>query len=758
MNKTQQGTQRLAAIAAAVASALAGTAAAQDAPSGLEEVTVTAQRREQSLQDVPIAVSAFSAEQLTTRNIVDTYDLVRNVPNLTGNANVGVGTSSSLYIRGIGNAESIATFDVPVGTYVDDVYISRQNQNNFSMFDVERIEVLRGPQGTLFGRNTTGGAINIVMRKPGTEQKGYIEAGVGRFNLQQVRASIDLPLSDRVLTKISAYKVRDDGYATQLSTGIKFNDRDATGVRADLRFLPTDALTVDLVAEYIDDRNTNFLNLVDANDDRVINNRLVQGALVGVFTGSKASLKPGNEASTRAYTLNVKWDINDALTLTSITGYRDTNHEFLIDSGGELPRVTTLRGFTPLANIGNHEQTSQEFKLNGTALSDTLNWVAGAYWLSEDNTTDFANANTTLPANVFSVAADRTMKNGLDTYAFYAQGDWQFADAWTATLGLRYTDEKKDFSIDRNPGAAGAALSTAAIAAAGIPLELKEQVWTPRVALDYALNEDVSFFVSATRGFKSGGWPARATANNAFIPFAPEKVWSYEAGMRSQLFDNTLRLNVTGFYSITSDVQIPARIDFNGVQISTTTNPADLKNTGVEIDAEWVPTENFTLVAGIGVQDAKYTDITANVLTQASICRANPAGLFQGAPACNANFVDQFGNIATPVRAPDYTISLNATYDFHLGSVTVSPTLGWNYSDAYAIGTTGSPQSTNGTWSGSQGYINAQLAFAFENLPGLSVAVDCRNCADKAYPMSALGPFQFLDRPGSWGARVRYKF
>jgi iron complex outermembrane receptor protein len=194
------------------------------------------------------------------------------------------------------------------------------------------------------------------------------------------------------------------------------------------------------------------------------------------------------------------------------------------------------------------------------------------------------------------------------------------------------------------------------------------------------------------------------------------------------------------------------------VQISTTTNPADLKNTGVEIDAEWVPTDDFTLVAGIGVQDAKYTDITANVLTQASICRANPAGLFQGAPACTANFVDQFGNIATPVRAPDYTISLNATYDFHLGSVTVSPTLGWNYSDAYAIGTTGSPQSTNGTWSGSQGYINAQVGFAFENLPGLSVAVDCRNCADKAYPMSALGPFQFLDRPGSWGARVRYKF
>jgi iron complex outermembrane receptor protein len=748
------------AIAAALSAATAGTASAQDAPSagGLDEVTVTAQRREQSLQDVPIAISAFSADQLTVRNIVDTYDLVRNVPNLTGNANVGVGTSSSLYIRGIGNAESIATFDVPVGTYVDDVYISRQNQNNFGMFDVERIEVLRGPQGTLFGRNTTGGAINIVMRKPGTEQKGYVEAGVGRFGLKQVRASVDVPISDRLLTKFSGYKLEDDGFATQLSTGIDFNDRDALGGRVDLRFLPTDSLTADLVVEYIDDRNTNFLNVVQGDDRRIINNRLVQGALVGTFTGRKATLRPGNEADTTAVTLNLKWDISDSLSLSSITGYRDTNHEFLVDSGGELPRVTTTRGFTPLANIGSHEQTSQEFKLNGTALSDTLTWVAGAFWLTEDNVTDFANANTVATTGAFSVAADRTMKNGLDTYAFYAQGDWQFADRWTATLGLRYTDEKKDFTIDRNPGAAGAALSTAAVAAAGIPLELNQQVWTPRVALNYELNNDVSFFVSATNGFKSGGWPARAVANSAFIPFEPEKVWAYEAGLRSQFFDDRLRMNVTAFYSITDDIQIPARIDFNGVQISTTSNPADMKNTGIEVDAEWVPTENFTLFAGLGIQNAEYTNIAGNVLAQAAACRANPAGLFQGAPACNANFVDQFGQIATPVRAPDFTVSLNAIYDLKLGSTTVSPSLGWNYSDEYAIGTTGNPGTTNGTWTGSQGHINAQIAFRFENLPGLMLAIDCRNCADKAYPMSALGPFQFLDRPGSWGARARYTF
>jgi iron complex outermembrane receptor protein len=266
------------------------------------------------------------------------------------------------------------------------------------------------------------------------------------------------------------------------------------------------------------------------------------------------------------------------------------------------------------------------------------------------------------------------------------------------------------------------------------------------------------FFVSATRGFKSGGWPARATANNAFIPFEPETVWSYEFGTRADLFDNRVRLNATAFYSMTDDIQIPARIDVNGLQISTTTNPADLENYGIEIDATWVPIDGLNITAGLGMQNAKYVSISQRVLDQAAVCRANPTGSFQGAPACNANFVDQFGQIAEPVRAPDYTISMNASYEFTSGAITYIPSFGFNTSDEYAIGTTGSPASTNGTWSGKQTYINAGVSLRFENVPGLTAAIDCRNCADKAYPMSALGPFQFLDRPGSWGARIKYRF
>ena len=744
------------AVAAAVSAAT--VAGAQTETGGLEEVTVTAQRREQSLQDVPIAITAFTAEQLARRNIVDTYDLVRNIPNLTGNNNVGVGTSSSYYIRGIGNGESIATFDVPVGTYVDDVYIARQNQNNFSMFDVERIEVLRGPQGTLFGRNTTGGAINIVMKKPSAEHRGYVEAGIGRFGLYSARASTDLPISDKILTKLSVYKVKDDGYAYQISTGNKLNDRDATGLRGEVRLLPTDSLTVDLIAEWIADRNTNFLNVLDANGNRIVNNKLQKGALVGTFVGAKANFDVGNEASTRAYTMNVKWNLGENLSLTSISGYRYTYHDFLVDSGGDLPRVSTTRGFTPLDNAGRHEQKSQEFKLNGESMGGTLNWVSGIYYMKENNVTDFANASTSTVNGAFTVSGDRTMKNGLDAFAVYGQGDYKLSDAFTLTAGLRYTSEKKDFSIERNPGAGGPAFSTAAVAAAGIPLELDQKLLTPRLALEYRVNPDVMFFASATRGFKSGGWPARAAANTAFIPFKPEKVWSYEAGTRADLFDNTLRLNATAFYAITSDVQIPARIDVNGTQISTTTNPADLSNRGLEIDATWAPIRGLNVTAGIGTQRARYTNIAATVLAQAAVCRANPTANYNGAPACNANFVDMFGNIATPVRAPDYTVSLDASYEFRMGNVILEPSVGMNRSDAYAIATTGSAPSTNGTWSGTQTYLNAGLNVKLADAPGFTLAIDCRNCQDKAYPMSALGVFQFLDRPGSWSARVRYRF
>lgn len=193
---------------------------------GLEDIVVTAQRRAESAQDVPIAITAFNAETLETRGINTALDVTQFVPNLVGLNNTGLGTANSYYLRGVGNTESIATFDPPIGTYIDDVYVSRQNANNFSFFDVERVEVLRGPQGTLFGRNTTGGAIAVVMKDPGETSGGYLEAGFGSYNRKLFRGSVDVPLSPQFAVKLSGYWQDDDGYAKNTATGERTNEND----------------------------------------------------------------------------------------------------------------------------------------------------------------------------------------------------------------------------------------------------------------------------------------------------------------------------------------------------------------------------------------------------------------------------------------------------------------------------------------------------------------------------------------------------
>jgi iron complex outermembrane receptor protein len=188
------------------------TETAQEEDGGVEDIVVTAQRRRERLQQVPIAITAFTAESLAVRGVTSALDLTQFVPKLVGLSNTGLGSANSYYLRGVGNTESIATFDPPVGTYIDDIYISRQNANDFNIFDVERVEVLRGPQGILFGRNTTGGAIAMHLRAPGETLGGYAEAGYGAYDAKLLRASIDLPVGDRFGFRLSGFWQEDDGY------------------------------------------------------------------------------------------------------------------------------------------------------------------------------------------------------------------------------------------------------------------------------------------------------------------------------------------------------------------------------------------------------------------------------------------------------------------------------------------------------------------------------------------------------------------
>ena len=272
----------------------------------LEEVIVTSERRQASVQDVPIAVSAFNEELVEQLQIDDTLDLIHVVPNMFGGNNTGLGTANMYYLRAQGNDESIATFDPPVGTYVDDVYITRQNINNVALFDVERIEVLRGPQGTLYGRNTTGGALSVIMKKPGESFGGFVEAGAGSYGRTTLRGSVDIPVSDNLLTKISGYWVEDDGYLENRRDGKDYNNAELSGIRAAMRWLISDSMTWDMA---IDGGTTEFANIhgfVDG-DDRITTSGLPGGmAVFGGAAGNKADY--GNEVQTFNITSNLSWD------------------------------------------------------------------------------------------------------------------------------------------------------------------------------------------------------------------------------------------------------------------------------------------------------------------------------------------------------------------------------------------------------------------------------------------------------------------
>ncbi len=262
----------IAAVFGLGSAANAQEAQNESASSGslLDEVIVTAQRREQQLQDVPIAISAFSNEQLQALGATETLDLIRFVPNLIGSNNTGLGTANVYSLRALNNTESIATFDPPVGTYVDEVFIARQNANNFAFFDGDRVEVLRGPQGTLFGRNTTGGAISIVLRKPARELGGYLEGGFGQFGMYTVRGSADVPLSDEWLTKFSMFTQQDEGYVGNPTTGEDgLNATDKFGARAAVRYLPSDTVTWDFAADYVKDKGANLLNFDSSGGPQV---------------------------------------------------------------------------------------------------------------------------------------------------------------------------------------------------------------------------------------------------------------------------------------------------------------------------------------------------------------------------------------------------------------------------------------------------------------------------------------------------------
>ncbi len=756
-------------LIALMAAPLTGAASAQDSSDddfALEEIIVTSERRAASLQDVPVAVSAFTSAELDARQIGEPLDIVDYIPNLFGANNTGLGTANSYYLRGIGNTESIATFDPPVGTYVDDVYIARQNGNNVAFFDVERVEVLRGPQGTLFGRNTTGGAISVHMRKPSEEAGGFLEVGYGDFGRWQARGTIDTPISENVLTKITAFVVDGDGFVENTTTGQTLNGEKTWGVRGDLR-VKSEALTWDLSLEYVDDESANIVSsfsgqtVFDGPPSGNSTNRFSQtGIRATPTTGSVEQLSQGeglgNNVESWGLTSKLNWG-TDIGTFELISSYRELSQDFIIDF---FDGTGAQGGFT-IANQGQHNQHSQELKYSSDDAIENLSLVAGVYLFQEDNITDLTDVFALPFGNL--VLADRQIENDLTTYAGYVQGDYSITEKLIFTAGIRWTREEKDivFTDTENdllaaglpnlvvfPTAPEAELTNANLTAAGIPTTLVEKELTPRFALQYRANDDFMVFASATRGFKSGGWNARATAPTEATAFTAEKVWSYEAGFRSEWLDNRLRINLTAFYMDVEDFQVPSAFTrADGSIAFITNNFADLENKGIELEITAVPVQGLNLYTSLGLQDGEQKP-GAPIQQQVADCLAGVPG------TVGLGIVDGNCEIADPTRTPDVTFNIGANYRMQISDgVSMQPSVNYRYVDSQNI-------STNGIgFALADSYTNLNAAVAFSLFDDrLSLIAECNNCTNEVIQTAILAGTVYYNEPRRFNFRAKYDF
>ena len=822
---------------AVLALVLATPALAQTPPpapaEGVADIIVTAQRRAENVQDVPIAISAFSSDQLRAQGVSSALELGGFVPNLIAQNNTGVGSANAYYLRGLGSTETIPTFDPPVGTYVDDVYLSRQNANNLNLFDVERVEVLRGPQGTLFGRNTTGGAINVILREPGKEFGGYAEIGYGRYNKKLARGSVDIPLAPTFSIKVSGYWQKDDGYVRNITTGERLNDDDGWGVRLGLHGDLSSNVRWNASYARIAANGENILNY-DCNpaNQSQCEGRFATTGLRENFNGSqfaglsvpisgrKARYPLGNKTDTDLVTSKLDWDVAPGTTLTSITGYLNQVQQYALDffdgrSGPSLnvpnpPVVGNPRGGFVIINDGAAQQFTQEVKLTGGIADKLIEYVAGVYYIREDVRTDFAD--------VFAgslTLGDRVLKNSTEAIAGYAQGDLNIGQ-FKLTAGVRYTDEIKKISFFDNRPACQLATAPATClfdknfvvpangttipVAVPIPRRQEAKLWTPRFALNWKPSRDLLFYVSATRGFKSGGWNARATTAQGVLPFGPETVWSYEGGVKAELFDRRLRANISVYQADVSDLQIlTAGVSATGALAFSTRNFADYRNRGVEAEFTIVPVRGLNLFANIGYQDDKYLLKKGqaafdqygfqSVADQLAACRAalaagkvptgpNTPATLPSISACANGIVTAQGTIASPVRTPDWTLALGGSYRAELGGgYSLVPSVTGSYHSDQQVATanltvyTGAIMGTNGTFaynpnsgtpvigsfSPAAWLFNASIAL---NAPEdrWQLSAQCTNCFDKAYTQSALSNTTYLNPPMSWQIRARYKF
>ena len=773
-------------VSALLAGFIAAPAAAQDTnETGIAEIIVTAQKREQSLQDTPLSVSAFGAAQMNARDVTNIGNVAAYVPNVEINSGKGDGgsTNAAIFIRGVGQNDFIFPTDPGVGVYVDGVYIARSIGAMMDLSDIERIEVLRGPQGTLYGKNTIGGAINIISSRPGNELSGQVRTTVGARDRIDVEGRISVPLIPDVLAiKIAAASKNQDGYVIR-PDGTDLGDINVDAGRFAIAWNPSEDWTVDLSFDasrirqngspqrlsdtfsfpggLYDLYNAIAAPLVTARDG------LPAGSLFDdrwVSSDRRVSNGTGptrDKADVWGTNLTIAWEASPALTVKSITGYREMDAEIQVDMDqSPFPIIHT-------DEVQSENQFSQELQLSGATDDKRLHWLVGGYYFRERahdlNQTLLASglydALELLPdaliplvpgvpcpppvaglpcaggaGNPFNALLDLDVRpqTALTTnnWAVFGQASYEVVPALTLTVGGRYSWERKRYFIDSIYPNSGRIAT---------PPTHDERTWknfAPKIGIDYRASDDVLLYASWSKGFKSGGWNPRPLTPEEFKSYDPEKLTAYEAGLKSRLLDGLMTFNLAGFYSQYKDLQLQTNSvsPTTGGLILTVDNAGSVDLYGFEAEILAAPLPGLDFNASVGYLHNEYQSLAAGT----------------GYPITNK----------LP-KAPAWTVALGAQYRFDLpgtmGGLTVRGDL------SHRSKTYHDPANSLSIVQPAYTLVDARLAWTSSS-EAFEVAIFGKNLTKEDYFTAAEFVPAFgvqnmvVGRPREWGLQLTARF
>lgn len=633
-------------------------AAAQEI--ALEEIIVTAERREADIQDTPIAVTALTAETLANLQVANTIELDRTVPNLSVRELTANPSTFNISLRG--NTESVGGLSVSesnVGVYVDDIYRGRLAGANLTFNDIERIEVLRGPQGTLYGRNTIAGAIKIVSRKPRDESWVDISAGYGDWEHTEFKGSIGGPIvEDTWAASFSLIYLENEGYKFNRAIGEDVGAMENVAARAILNYLGSDTLDITLTAFFAADDNDGYIPSPTTYGGSPPTTSQAMFATGNIYTSQSTTPSRG-KTDQWSITLNVSYDAG-AFEFRSITGYMDLEDLFRADftGGREFAPGVYGAGFDRTA-LANHDQFTQEFQLLGTTAGERLDWLAGLFYFTEAGDQVINDKFGTFPL----LPTNFDLKT--DSYAVFGQLSYQWNSRVSIVGGLRYTQDSKSMDASIQDG-----LFVFPVTLAEVSLDEDFSSISPKLGVDVQLNDDTLAYAYVAHGFKGGGFNGLAVGNPLVLaqPYNEETVWTLEGGVKTDLLDNRLRLNAAVFYNKYDDIQMTAIIDVASFSFAEQ-NVGKATVLGLEVEASARLSEGLRVFGNLGFMTDKYDE-----LDPLSSAAQNNAADLPSTPAVTGMVGFSYEQPLTASGA-DLKLQFGADYGYvgdHFGEVTNS--------------------------------------------------------------------------------------